>query len=162
MSSDREIVSTRVFDAPRERVFQAWTDPEHLARWWGPKGFTNTFHEFDPRPGGVWGFVMHGPDGVDYKNRSVFVEIVKPERIVFDHVSGPREAGPTRGRADEDGVTMTMLIENKIEVDAVPHSRSRGSRASRRPSPRRLKPRTTSMMASPGTVATWGAVIMYA
>src|SRR4051794_12623895 len=89
-TSDREIVATRVFDAPRELVFKAWTDPEHLAQWWGPTGFTNTFHEFDLRPGGVWRFVMHGPDGVDYKNENVFVEIVKPERIVFDHVSGPK------------------------------------------------------------------------
>jgi uncharacterized protein YndB with AHSA1/START domain len=85
--SDHEIVSSRVFDAPRERVFDAWTDPVRLARWWGPKGFTNTFHEFDLRPGGHWRFTMHGPDGTDYQNESVFVEIVKPERIVFDHVS---------------------------------------------------------------------------
>ncbi|PYM42811.1 MAG: polyketide cyclase [Candidatus Rokuibacteriota bacterium] len=88
--SEREIVTTRVIDAPRERVFKAWTDPEHLAQWWGPKGFTNTFQEFDMRPGGAWRFVMHGPDGVDYKNKSVFVEIVRPERIVFKHVSGPQ------------------------------------------------------------------------
>jgi uncharacterized protein YndB with AHSA1/START domain len=86
---DLEILSTRTFDAPRERIFQAWTDPVHLARWWGPKGFSNTFHEFELRPGGNWRFVMHGPDGVDYKNHSVFVEITEPERIVFDHVSGP-------------------------------------------------------------------------
>ena len=89
-TSDCEIVSTRLIDAPREKVFKAWTDPEHLARWWGPKGFTNTFHEYEPKPGGVWRFVMHGPDGKDYENESVFVEIVKPERIVFDHVSGHR------------------------------------------------------------------------
>ena len=88
--ADREIVTTRVIDAPRELVFKAWTDPEHLAQWWGPKGFTNTFQEFDMRPGGAWRFVMHGPDGVDYKNKSVFVEIVRPERIVFKHVSGPQ------------------------------------------------------------------------
>jgi uncharacterized protein YndB with AHSA1/START domain len=87
---DREIVSARTFDAPRECVFRAWTEPAHLARWWGPKGFRNTFHEFDLRPGGNWRFVMHGPDGVDYKNHSVFAEIVPPERIVFDHVSGPQ------------------------------------------------------------------------
>ena len=61
----REIVSIRVFDFPRELVFNAWTDPEHLVHWWGPKGFTNTFHEFDLRPGGIWRFVMHGPDGRD-------------------------------------------------------------------------------------------------
>ena len=87
--ADLQIVSTRVFDFPRDLVFRAWTEPVHLAHWWGPKGFTNSFHEFDLRPGGNWRFAMHGPDGVDYKNHSVFVEIVAPERIVFDHVSGP-------------------------------------------------------------------------
>lgn len=88
--SEREIVSTRIVNASRELVWRAWTDPALLAQWWGPKGFTNTFDEFDLKPGGHWHFVMHGPDGTDYKNHSVFVEIVKPERIVFDHVSGPR------------------------------------------------------------------------
>ncbi len=88
--SDREIATSRLLDAPRERVFEAFRDPERLARWWGPKGFTNTFHEFDLRPGGAWRFVMHGPDGANYKNESVFVEVVEPERIVFDHLSGHR------------------------------------------------------------------------
>ena len=87
---EREIVTTRVFDAPRDLVWRAWSEPDQLKCWWGPKGFTNTFQEFDFRPGGAWRFVMHGPDGTDYKNESVFVEIVKPERIVFDHLSGPR------------------------------------------------------------------------
>ncbi len=117
--SDRMIVTTRVFDAPRELVFKAWTDPEHMAQWWGPKGFTNTFQEFDMRPGGIWRFVMHGPDGVDYKNKSVFVEVVKPERIVFQHVSGPQfqvtatfaeQAGKTR-------LTFQMLFETAAERD---------------------------------------------
>ena len=85
---DREIVATRVLDAPREFVFRAFSDPAQLVHWWGPKGFTNTFHEFDLRPGGAWRFTMHGPDGVDYPNESVFVEVVKSERIVFKHVSG--------------------------------------------------------------------------
>lgn len=88
--SDREIVMTRVFDAPRELLFAAWIDPRHVARWWGPKGFRNTIHEMDARPGGVWEFVMHGPDGVDYRNRSIVLEIVRPERIVLSHLSGPR------------------------------------------------------------------------
>jgi uncharacterized protein YndB with AHSA1/START domain len=88
--SDREIALTRVFAAPRELVFQVWTDPKQVAQWWGPKGFTNTIHEMDVRPGGVWRFVMHGPDGVDYQNKIIFVEIVKPERLVYDHVSGPK------------------------------------------------------------------------
>ena len=77
----REIVAARVFDAPRELVFDAWTDPEHVAQWWGPNGFTNTIHEMDVRPGGVWRFVMHGPDGVDYNNKIVYIEVVKPERL---------------------------------------------------------------------------------
>jgi len=87
---DRTIVSTRVFDAPRELVFKAWSEAERIRRWWGPKGFTNTFHEFDFRAGGQWRFIMHGPDGNEYPNHSVFVEIVRPERIVFDHISGHR------------------------------------------------------------------------
>jgi len=87
--TDREIVSTRVIDAPRELVFRAFTDPERLAVWWGPNGFRNTFHEFDLRPGGHWRFVMHGPDGKDYENQSVFREVVEPERIIFDHTNGP-------------------------------------------------------------------------
>src|SRR5262245_39921619 len=86
--SDREIVSARTFALPRDVGFAAWTGPARLARCWGPKGFTNTFEKFDLWPGGVWRFVMHGPDGTDYRNESVFVEIVPPERIVFDHVSG--------------------------------------------------------------------------
>src|SRR5512138_74034 len=85
--SDREIVSTRTFDAPRERVFEAFSDPSRVARWWGPSGFTNTVHEFDMRPGGTWWFTMHGPDGADYPSESVFVDIVKPERIAFQHLS---------------------------------------------------------------------------
>ena len=132
--SDREIVTTRVFDAPRELVFKAWTDPDHLAKWWGPKGFTNTFQEFDMRPGGVWRFIMHGPDGVDYKNKSVFVEVVKPERIVIEHVSGPRfrltitlapEAGRTRltwrqrfpTAADYDKIKALAIPANEQNLD---------------------------------------------
>ncbi|KAK2620690.1 SRPBCC family protein [Leptospira interrogans] len=87
-ASDREIVSVRVVNASREIVFKAWTDPQHLRSWWGPNGFTNTFHEFDLKPEGHWRFTMHGPDGTDYANHSVFVEIIKPEKLVFDHISG--------------------------------------------------------------------------
>jgi uncharacterized protein YndB with AHSA1/START domain len=71
-------------------VFEAFSDPERLARWWGPAGFRNTFEVFEFKPGGTWRFVMHGPDGKDYPNDSVFVSIDAPERIVFDHVCAPR------------------------------------------------------------------------
>jgi uncharacterized protein YndB with AHSA1/START domain len=81
----RTIVTTRVFDAPRELVFKAWTDPTHLVQWWGPNGFTTTVHAIDVRPGGVWRFIMHGPDGRDYENRIVYDEIVAPERITYRH-----------------------------------------------------------------------------
>ncbi|MGD1087457.1 MAG: SRPBCC family protein [Verrucomicrobiota bacterium] len=90
---DREIVITRVFDAPRELVWQAMTDSQHVIHWWGPRGFTTTIEEMDVRPGGVWKHVMHGPDGANYPNKSVFKEVVKPERIVFSH-GGEREGGP--------------------------------------------------------------------
>jgi len=84
----RSMVAIRIFDAPRELVFAAWTDPKHLAQWWGPTGFTTTTHSIDIREGGVWRFVMHGPDGRDYQNRITYDEIVKPERIVYRHGGG--------------------------------------------------------------------------
>jgi len=85
---ENELIATREYDVPRELVFRDWTTPDLLAQWWGPQGFTNTFHECDMRPGGTWLFIMHGPDGVDYPNHNVFVEIVPQERIVLDHLSG--------------------------------------------------------------------------
>lgn len=84
-AAGREIVISRRVDAPRDLVWRAFTEPEHLIRWWGPDGFTNTFHEIDVRPGGVWCFVMHGPDGTDYDNYVRFIEVLRPERLVYDH-----------------------------------------------------------------------------
>ncbi len=84
----RSIVGTRVFNAPRDLVFAAFSDPKHLAEWWGPIGFTTTTSSFDFRPGGVWRFVMHGPDGRDYENRVTYDEIVPPERITYHHGGG--------------------------------------------------------------------------
>jgi uncharacterized protein YndB with AHSA1/START domain len=83
---DREIVNVRVFNAPRELLFNAWADPEQLKQWWGPNGFTNTFHEFDFRPGGTWKFTMHSPEGEDFLNTCIFEKIEKPARIVFRHL----------------------------------------------------------------------------
>jgi uncharacterized protein YndB with AHSA1/START domain len=84
-TSDREIVITRLINAPREMVFQAWTDPQHIAEWWGPNGFTTTIKEMDARPGGVWRFIMHGPDGTDYPNRITYREVKKPSLLTYDH-----------------------------------------------------------------------------
>ncbi len=80
------ITTTRVFDAPRELVFRAWTDPEQLAQWWGPHGFTNPVCETDPRPGGLWRIDMQGLDGTIYPNKGQYLEVVKPERIVYTDV----------------------------------------------------------------------------
>jgi uncharacterized protein YndB with AHSA1/START domain len=120
-TAGREIVTTRVFDAPSELVFEAWTDPDQLMRWWGPKGFTNTFHEFDPKPGGAWRFVMNGPDGGSYENESVFVEVVKPERIVFRHVSVPQfqVTATFTDQADKTKLTWRMLFETVAECEKV-------------------------------------------
>jgi uncharacterized protein YndB with AHSA1/START domain len=82
------IAGSRVFDAPRALVFAAWTDPKHLANWWGPNGFSITTTAFDFCVGAVWRFVMHGPDGRDYENRITFDEIVAPARIAYHHGGG--------------------------------------------------------------------------
>lgn len=86
---EQTIVSTRVFNTPIEKVFRAFTEPEHLKAWWGPKGFTNTFHEFDLRPGGTWKFTMHGPDKGNYENEVVFTKIEKPNLISWNRASKP-------------------------------------------------------------------------
>lgn len=82
---DREIVISRLIDAPRGLVFEAFTEVRHLSRWWGPEGFTTTTRSFEFREGGVWDFVMHGPDGVDYSEWITWTEIVPPERIALLH-----------------------------------------------------------------------------
>jgi uncharacterized protein YndB with AHSA1/START domain len=86
---DCEILSSRIFKAPREMVFRAWTEPDILKEWWGPAGFTNTFHEFDLRPGGKWRFIMHGPDKGHYSNECVFLRIEPPVFIAWDRLSQP-------------------------------------------------------------------------
>jgi uncharacterized protein YndB with AHSA1/START domain len=84
-----EIVTTRTFKAPQRLVFKAWSDPEHLRMWWGPNGFTNTFHIFDFRVGGKWSFTMHGPEKGNYVNECTFVAIREPELLVWDRQSKP-------------------------------------------------------------------------
>jgi len=84
-TKDRELLITRTLNAPVELVWEAFTNPEHVANWWGPNGFTNTIYTMDLRPGGLWELVMHGPDGTDYKNKSIYKEIVVNKRIVFNH-----------------------------------------------------------------------------
>jgi uncharacterized protein YndB with AHSA1/START domain len=84
-TADREIVVTRLIDAPRELVFEAFTEVRHLSQWWGPNGFTTTTRAFEFRVGGVWDFVMHGPDGTDYQEWITWTEIVPPEKLAMMH-----------------------------------------------------------------------------
>ena len=84
-TADREIVISRVIDAPRELVFEAFTEVRHLARWWGPEGFTTTTRSFEFREGGEWDFVLHGPDGTDYSEWIRWLRITPPDRIVLLH-----------------------------------------------------------------------------
>ena len=84
-TSDREIVISRTIDAPRELVFEAFTEVRHLSRWWGPDGFTTTTRAFEFRAGGEWDFVMHGPDGTDYPEWITWAEIAPPQRIALVH-----------------------------------------------------------------------------
>ncbi|MEE2046122.1 SRPBCC family protein, partial [Nocardiopsis tropica] len=84
-TADREIVVSRTIDAPPELVFEAFTDVRHLSRWWGPEGFTTTTRAFEFRVGGVWDFVMHGPDGTDYQEWITWTELAPPERIAMLH-----------------------------------------------------------------------------
>jgi uncharacterized protein YndB with AHSA1/START domain len=83
--ADREVVISRVVDAPRELVFEAFTEVRHLSQWWGPEGFSTTTRAFEFREGAVWDFTMHGPDGTDYPEWITWTEIVPPERIALRH-----------------------------------------------------------------------------
>ena len=82
-SPDREISITRIFNAPREMVYEVWTDPKHVAVWWGPKVFTNPVCEMDVRPGGKFRIVMRAPDGAKYPYTGIYLEVVPPERLVY-------------------------------------------------------------------------------
>ncbi|HEY9214177.1 MAG TPA: SRPBCC family protein [Ancylobacter sp.] len=104
---DREIVLSRVIDAPRDSVFDAWTDPEQLVVWFGPKGFTIETHEIDIRVGGVWRFDMVGPNGVRYDNRMTFQRIERPRLIEVDHGSDK----------DDDPGKFRMLVTFDEQTD---------------------------------------------
>ena len=104
-TADREIVISRVINATRALVFEAFTEVRHLSRWWGPEGFTTTTRAFEFRVGGVWDFVMHGPDGTDYQEWISWTEIAPPERIALRH-------GESRG--DPDAFESVLTFAPKL------------------------------------------------
>ncbi len=114
---DRSIVLSRMLQAPRDQVFELWTSAEHLANWWGPNGFTVTTHEADIRPGGVWRFTMHGPDGTDYPNVIRYDEVRAPELITFVHSDDVGEMPSFRGTITFDEFQgMTVLTMRTVFV----------------------------------------------
>jgi uncharacterized protein YndB with AHSA1/START domain len=117
MPTDREIVFTRVFDAPRGLVWKAWTDPARVVKWWGPRGFTNTTENMEVKPGGVGRYVMRGPDGTDYPNRSKYKEVKEPERLVYKH-GGAADTEPVNFQTtvtfDEEGAGRTRVTMRAI------------------------------------------------
>lgn len=113
----REIITTRVFDAPRDLVFKAWTNPKSLAQWWGPDGFRTTIQEMDVRAGGSWRLVMHGPDGRDYQNESIFLEVIENEILSYEHTSPPVFVATVvfEPQGGKTKVTLWMLFDTDEE-----------------------------------------------
>lgn len=104
----RELVTERVIAAPRALVFRAWTEPDQVARWWGPNGFTNTIHEMDVRPGGMWRLTMHGPDGRDYPNENVYLQVAPPALLVYYHQTTPKFVAVATFEDAPGGTKVTM------------------------------------------------------
>lgn len=116
-----ELVIKRQLHAPRELVFEVWTDSNHLPNWWGPEGFTITVQEIDVRPGGVWRYVMHGPNGVDYDNKINYIEVAEPEKLVYAHGDNETEHFRVTVTFDDQGdqteLTMHMLFTSTEELE---------------------------------------------
>jgi uncharacterized protein YndB with AHSA1/START domain len=111
---DRELVVSRTLNAPVDLIWEVWTKPEHIANWWGPTGFTNTITKMDMVPGGDWELIMHGPDGTDYPNKSIFREIIPFEKIVYEHASYPNILATItfEARGEQTYIHWHMLFES--------------------------------------------------
>ena len=115
--AERELTITRVFDAPRALVFEVWTDPKHLAQWWGPQGFTNPVCEFDARVGGEFRIHMRGPDGSIYPMKGVIREFVPPGRLVFTTI-----AVDAAGNHLLEGLTTVLFNEENGKTKLTLHT----------------------------------------
>ncbi len=115
-----ELVNHREFAASRERVFAACSDPAQLAQWWGPHGFTNTFHRFEFQPDGAWRFTLRGPDGAAYEMDHRFMEIVAPERVVVRHIQAGHDFTLEmhfEARGDRTALTWRMRFDDPAETE---------------------------------------------
>lgn len=121
-SNDLKII--RVYNAPLEVVWDAWTNPKQVAQWWGPRGFTLTSHSKDLKTGGHWHYTMHGPDGTDYPNKTIYLEVDKYKRLVYDH--GANDDQPALFRvtvlfAESDGRTLMDMTMTVPSSEALVH-----------------------------------------
>lgn len=116
-TQDRELVISRILDAPAELVWEVWTNPGHICNWWGPDGFTCTITKMDLTPGGDWLLVLHGPDGTDFDNKSVFKEVVPLKKIVYEHISYPHIVATItfEGQGDKTCLHWHMLFDSNEE-----------------------------------------------
>ena len=114
---DRELAISETLNAPVKLVWEAWSSPDHIAKWWGPNGFTNTIHKMDFEPGGEWNFIMHGPDGTDFKNKSVFGELILFKKIVYEHITGPKFTATAEftGIGEQTQIRWKLLFRNTEE-----------------------------------------------
>jgi uncharacterized protein YndB with AHSA1/START domain len=125
ITAERTVTITRVFDAPRELVFKLWTDPKHMAQWWGPRGFTNPVCELDVRVGGKIRIDMRAPDGTVYPMTGTFREIMPPRRLIFEAVAEDRDGNPLLRSltmvtfADEGGKTKLIVHADAVGLSAV-------------------------------------------
>jgi uncharacterized protein YndB with AHSA1/START domain len=108
-TTDREIRLIRTIRTTIDRMWDMWTDPAHIARWWGPKGFTSTILTMDIQVGGEWTLTMHGPDGTDYPNRSIYREIVPKKKIVLEHFN-PHFITTVLFEPDGEGIRMDWSL----------------------------------------------------
>lgn len=117
---DRQITLERTFDVSPQHMWEAWSHPEHIAQWWGPTGFSTTIHKMDFREGGEWLLTMHGPDGTNYPNRSVFKEIVPLKRISYEHYN-PDFLAEVEFQSGDNGTTLiwTMTFKTADLLQAV-------------------------------------------
>ena len=114
-TEDREIKISRLLNAPIELVWHVWTNPDHIKNWWGPNGFSNTISKMEVKPGGEWNLIMHGPDGVDYVNKSVFTEVIKFKKLVYEHLSHPKFVATIEFESFDNQTELNwhMLFESK-------------------------------------------------
>lgn len=133
MAQDHILGFSRSFPIPVEALYQAWTDPEKLTQWWGPKGFTLTINRYELRIGGIWDYILHGPDGTDYPNQAVF-EVIEPNRrLVFSNIGGHVEDAHLTCRmvvrfaeaAEGAKVELRMIFDDLVGLEA---AKARGAK----------------------------------